>query len=165
MKLFFKFFMIILIGYSVESYSQSKIQNDSLLNKPVKHSYKKIGLAYGTPGDINIVFGASNQEFCIDISAGMNGLQFGGGITFLSEKNIELNLLLNISYLKIEEEKKMNYSFNLMSNSKKGHLCLGPILECNLYGFHSQFGIGFGLEQIPSPPIFFQIGYAYRWGK
>jgi hypothetical protein len=93
----------------------------------------------------------------------MNGIQFGGGISFLSEKNIELNLLLNVSYIKIEE--KVNYSFNGMYNSKKGYLCLGPTLEFNLYGIHSQLGIGFGLEQIPSPPIFFQIGYAYRWGK
>lgn len=162
MKLFFNLIMIFFIWLGCESYSQVKIQNDSLLNKPVKHSYKKIGLAFGTPGDLNIIFGVSNMNICMGLSAGMNGVQIGAGFTAFSEKYFELNLLLNLSYLKINQNETYKNSF-LTSNNI--YACFGPILEFNFYGIHTQLGIGFGLEQIPSPPLFFQIGYAYRWGK
>jgi hypothetical protein len=171
-KMLIIIFLLVITGSGYETYSQTVKTNVNELARPKNIVYKKVGLAYGTLGVSSFVFGVNNQDYCFGVSFGFLGAQVGAGISALSKKNIELNLLLNISYVGIADNKSYYH------NSRNGieyicddcrkvdlYFCFGPVVEFNLYGFHTQFGIGFGLELIPSPPLFFQVGYTYRWGK
>jgi hypothetical protein len=171
-KMLIIIFLFVSTGSGYETYSQTINTNVNELARPKNIVYKKVGLAYGTLGVSSFVFGVNNQDYCFGVSFGFLGAQIGAGITALSKKNIELNLLLNISFVEITKpnwnNQKPKTDIETICQYPEDvdmYFCFGPVVEFNLYGFHTQFGIGFGMEQIPSPPLFIQIGYAYRWGK
>ena len=171
-KILIIIFLFVTTASGNETYSQTTSTNVNELAHPKKIVYKKLGLAWGTLGITNFVFGVNNQDYCFGFSAGLKGAQIGAGITALSKKNLELNLLLNVSYVEITKpdwnNQKPKTDIEFVCSYPENvdmYFCFGPVVEFNLYGFHTQFGIGFGMEQIPSPPLFIQIGYAYRWGK
>jgi hypothetical protein len=117
-------------------------------------NYKKIGLALGTPGGLNFVYGYSNRNLCFHFSVGvgdrMHGIQIGPGFDIFSNKNFEINLLVNFLYINIKDRE---------------FRCIAILPDINIYGFHLQFGAGFGNGDWKSPQNLFQIGYVYRYGK
>ena len=171
-KILIIIFLFACAGSWHSAYSQTISTNVNKLAHPEKVVYKKLGLAWGTLGITNLVFGINNQDYCLGFSIGFLGVQTGAGISVISQENIELNLLLNASYIGIaKKNRKISTTQNrndLISDDYEEvdlYFCFGPSVEFNLYGFHTQFGLGLGLEPVPSPPVFIQIGYTYRWGN
>ncbi|MDT3739921.1 MAG: hypothetical protein RO257_10530 [Candidatus Kapabacteria bacterium] len=120
------------------------------------HVFQKIGLALGTPGSLNVIYEANNQKSCFSFSAGYTGIQLGIGLNAYCLESVELNFLLNFSYL------QLNSTGN--SNDNEKFLCIGPIADFYLYGLHLQLGLG-QLYSSKSMILNLQLGYAYRFGN
>jgi hypothetical protein len=113
-------------------------------------------LALGTPGSLNVIYEANNQKSCFSFSVGYTGIQLGIGLNAYCLESVELNFLLNFSYLQV----------NSTGNSKdiEKILCIGPIADFYLYGLHLQLGLGQHYSS-KSMILNLQLGYAYRFGN
>ncbi|MDT3738284.1 MAG: hypothetical protein RO257_02150 [Candidatus Kapabacteria bacterium] len=118
-----------------------------------KKNYKKIGLAYGTPGGINLIYGYSNRFLCFNLSSGLwddsYGFQLGAGVDLFSNKNIEINLMFIYGRTHRYDTSELIY------------YGVGP--DLNIYGFHLQGGFAFRENPHITKDGFLQIGYAYRF--
>ena len=150
---------------SVESFNtDDELLNSYLIKKKREgrntsdstHIFQKIGIALGTPGLLNVIYEANNQKSCFSFSAGYTGIQLGIGLNAYCLESVELNFMLNFSYLQV----------NPTGNSKDNEmvLCIGPIADFYLYGLHLQLGLGQHYSS-NSMILNLQLGYAYRFGN
>jgi len=144
-----------------KSIIRQKNQNTSISNIPSeylpsnKSEYQKLGLNFGTPAGINIIYGITSPKLGFHLSGGyweenVYGFQIGPSLNLGMNENSELNLVVTYGILKIKSV-EFN-SFNVL-------------LDANIYGLHFEFGFGLGDGNVRSPQLLFQIGYAFRWAK
>ncbi len=149
------------IDKDINNFLKSKIDSyraeGNSIKPPKFIEYKKIGLAVGTPGGIDIIYGSNNQKSCFGLSAGFTGFQIGGGISAVSEDNFELNFHINASYMKFKSQ-----GIPIMTDYFWG---FGPMVEFYIAGFHAQFGKWFWASGNVELPWFWQVGIVYRYGN
>ncbi|MDT3739917.1 MAG: hypothetical protein RO257_10510 [Candidatus Kapabacteria bacterium] len=133
----------------------SKTENKLDISK----GFKKIGLAVGTPGGINIVFGSNNSKACFGISAGLTGVQLNFGANVFHKASFEFNILFNISYMQYQYKEGPYYTKN------KFGIAFGPLLELYLYGFHAHVGEAVWLDNSSKIPLYLQVGIVHRYGN
>jgi hypothetical protein len=96
------------------------------------------------------------------MSGGFKGIQINFGINLLIESSLELNFLLNVSYMK--------YASNLSPYYEgKYSIAFGPMLEFYFYGLHAQLGTAIWSdnqkERPQGIPLYIQVGLVHRFGN
>ena len=143
-----------------------KIQySDSEKTEDISKGFKKFGIAFGTPGTLGFIFASNNGNRCIGMSGGFSGIQLNFGVNVLIESSMELNLLLNISYMKgfYNQNRNDEYYSHKMDDSYS--ISMGPIFEFYFYGFHAQLGTAILSTYQKGLPYYIQVGFVKRFGN